>query len=383
MSEKRKIPFLAIGGVFERDDIDAATRVLESASAPGGNFFPLPEETDFNAALAEHEGATRAIAVNSCGTALDLCMMALEIGPGDEVIVPPLTFVCTATCAAARSAKVVFADIDPLTMCLDPRAVEAKITPRTKAVIPVHFAGLPCDIEAFDEISRKHSVAIIYDAAHAVGATYKGKPIGGAGKASCYSFQSNKNMTTIGEGGAVTTNDETFAEIVRQKKTFGFIYGAQLRLPAIGFNYRMTKPQLAVGLTQLAKVNRIIQQRLDRFVRMHELLTDVDEVILPHGIAPGHACHLYIIRLDADKAGFSRDALRTELADNFGVGTGCHYPAVWTWEAFNNIEYDSSDCDEAAKACRQVISLPIFPNTPVQDLEYIKEALQHAILNLK
>ena len=153
-AETRNIPFTALGGVFEQDDIDAALKVMQAAAEAGGNFFPLPEETDFQQAFAAHEGAAHAVAVNSCGTALDACMMVLGIEPGDEVITTPLTFVCTATCASALGAKVVFADIDPVTLCLDPRQVREKITGRTKAIIPVHFAGLAADIDGFEAITK-------------------------------------------------------------------------------------------------------------------------------------------------------------------------------------------------------------------------------------
>lgn len=383
MTPKRAIPFPALGGLFEQDDVDAATRVLVAAMEPGGSFFPLPEENDFQAALAAREGAARAIGVNSCGTALDLCMMALDIGPGAEVIVPPLTFVCTATCAAARGAKVVFADVDPETLCLAPAAVAAKITPRTKAIIPVHFAGLACDIDAFAALSEEYGVPVVYDAAHAVGARHRGRPLGAAGRAVCYSFQANKNITTMGEGGAVTTDDQEFAEMIRRKKTFGYVYGPELRVPTVGFNYRLTKPQLAVGLTQLAKVDRIIARRLERFEQMQRLLANVKELILPTGIKPGHGCHLYVVRLNTDKVGFERDALRRILRDTFGVGTAVHYPAVWSWEAFADLDYDRSDCPVAEKACSQVLSLPITPATPGEDLEYIAAALKAAIRQLQ
>jgi len=379
---KRDIPFSALGGLFEQDDVEAAAGVLRAATEEDGSFFPLPEENDFQTAFAQHEGAAKTIAVNSCGTALDLCTMALGVGPGDEVIVPPLTFVCSATCAAARGAKVVFADIDHETLCLDPGACEEKISANTKAIIPVHFAGLACDVDAFQTLSQKHGIPIIYDAAHAVGAKHKGAPVGGAGKASCYSFQSNKNMTTLGEGGAVTTNDADFAEIVRQKKTFGFIYAPRLRCVSVGSNYRMTKPQLAVGLTQLNKIDQVIAQRLERFTRVQELLADVEELILPARIAPGHACHLYVVRLDTDKVSFTRDDLRRELKDRLGVGTVVHYPAVWDWEVFTDIDHERSDCPVAGKACAQVLSLPIFPNTTFEDLDYIRDALKEAIPRL-
>ena len=362
---KHTVPFLALGGLFEQDDVEAAANVMASASAPGGNFFPLPEESDFQGALAGHESALKAVAVNSCGTALDLCMMALGIGPGDEVITTPLTFICSATCASARGARIVFADVDPDTLNLDPAQVRKKITDRTKAIIPVHFGGLAADVDGFAAITAETGVPVVYDAAHAVGAKYGGKGIGGAGKASCYSFQSNKNMTTLGEGGAITTDDEAFAEVVRQKKTFGFVYGGPtLRVVTQGFNYRMTKPQLATGLTQLAKIDRVNSLKREHARVLHEQLGDIPGIIRPSGIDDeGHAMHLYVIRVDSDAAGITRDELQKHLREQHQVGTAIHYPAVWDWEALANdhVDFDDSDCDVARRACGQVLSLPVFP----------------------
>lgn len=373
------VPFKVLGGIYEKDDVDKAIEVITNATKPEGNFFPLPEETEFQKALANHEGASFAVAVNSCGTALDLCMMVLGIKPGDEVITTPLTFVCTATCAAARGAKVVFADIDPLTLNLDPEKVRAKITEQTKAIIPVHFSGLACDIDAFDQISKDTGIPIIYDAAHAIGALYKGKSIGGRGHASCYSFQSNKNITTLGEGGAVTTDDAELAEKVRQKKTFGYVYGPSLRVVTVGFNYRMTKAQCAVGITQLAKAGRIISERQKRMMKMNELLEDIEEIIRPAGHGPEHGSHLYVARLDTDKVEFKTNKLQSHLKEKYKIGTAKHYPTVWTWEAFKDLAYDKSNCPVAEKACQQVFSLPIFPDTPFDDLEYISWAIKESI----
>ncbi len=377
----REVPFAALGGVFEQDDVDAANAVMQQAAAPGGSFFPLPEENDFQQALAKHEGAAKAAAVNSCGTALDLCLMALGVGPGDEVITTPLTFVCTATCAVALGAKVVFADVDRATMCLDAADVSRRITERTKAVLPVHFAGLAADCDAFDAITAKSGVPVIYDAAHAVGSKYRGAPIGGRGLANCYSFQSNKNMTTLGEGGAVTSNDEAFAEIVRRKKTFGYVYGPQLRVPTIGFNYRMTKPQCAVGITQLAKIDRVIACRLEVFQQMHQLLEDVPEIIRPAGIEAGHGCHLYVARLDVEQAGMDRAAFLAALKNNYRVACGIHYPAVWTWEAMSSLGYsaEAARCPIAQQASEQVVSLPLFPHTTPDDCQYIAWAIKETL----
>lgn len=378
----RTVPFLALGGLFEKDDVEAAQRVIAAAAEEGGNFFPLPEENDFQNALARHEGAAKAVGVNACGTALDLCMMALDVGPGDEVITTPLTFVCTATCASARGAKVVFADVDEKTLCLDPAKVRAKITPRTKAIIPVHFAGLAADIDAFAAITKETGVPVIYDAAHAVGTKYKGKPIGGAGKASCYSFQSNKNMTTLGEGGAVTSDDEGFAELVRQKKTFGYVYGGGgTRVVTQGFNYRLTKPQLAVGLTQLAKIDRVNQLKRDKARRLHRQLEGVEGLTLPAGVDDdGHAMHLYVARV----TGADRDAFRSHLKEQHGVATALHYPVVWSWDAFanDNIDYDANDCDIAVRACGQVVSLPVFATSSDEDIDYTAAAIRQTLKEL-
>ena len=375
----RSVPYLALGGVWEQDDVAAAHQVIAAAAEPNGNFFPLPEEADFQKALAAHEGSAHAVAVNSCGTALDLCMIALGIGPGDEVIVPGLTFVCSAGTAAARGARIVFADVDPQTLCLDPKAVEAKITPKTKAIIPVHFAGHSADIAAFDAITKKHGIPVIYDAAHAVGTKFRGQPIGGAGLASCYSFQSNKNMTTLGEGGAITSNDPEFSEKVRGLKTFGYVYGAKLRVTQIGYNYRMTKPQAATGITQLAKIDRFIADRLANYRKFLAELGDVPAITLPAGIDADHGCHLFVVRIDTDALKTTRDAFVKHLKDAWQVGTAIHYPAVWSWEAFAGVDYDNSATPVTHKACEQVVSLPLFPSSTAEDIAYTAQALRETV----
>ena len=379
----RRVPFQALGGVFDEGDVQAALNVMRAAAGPAGDFFPLPEETDFQKAFARHEGAGLCVACNSCGTALDLCMSALKVGPGDEVIVPGLTFVCTATCAVARGAKVVFADVDPATMCLDPAAVEKKVTGRTKAVIPVHFAGRACDVEAFEAIGRRHGVPIIYDAAHAVGTLWKGQPIGKWGLAGCYSFQANKNMTTLGEGGAVVTNDAGFAELVRQGKTFGYVYGPELRVVSIGSNYRLTKVQAAVGLAQLAKVDGVIARRRKNFLGLAERLGGIEEIRLPVGIGDEHGCHLFVVQLDLDKLGATRGEFRRRLQEGFGVGTAVHYPAVWDWEVSGTFAFDNIDCPETERICRSVLSLPVFPNSTEEDLDHIAQSISQVAGELR
>ena len=379
----REVPFLAVGGVYEEDDLQAATAVLEAVASGEGSFFPLPEEAEFQKVFAAHEGAAHAVGVNSCGTALDCCMMALDLGPGDEVITTPLTFVCTAGCAVARGARVVFADIDTDTLNLDPHRARERITDRTRAIIPVHFAGLAADLDAFEELSRETGVPVIYDAAHAVGATSRGEPVGGRGRASCYSFQSNKNMTCLGEGGAITTDDADFAKRVRQLKTFGYVYGPEgTRVESIGFNYRMGKVQYAVGLTQLAKIDRVVATRRQRMLALNDLLTGVPELILPSGFGPDHACHLHVVRLDTERVDFTTVEFTGHLKETYRVHTAKHYPPVWSWDAFSRLGYDGKGCPEAARAADQVFSTPVIPGTTDDDLEYIAWALKQTISDL-
>ncbi len=380
--EKRSVPYLALGGVYGDDDVEAARAVIAAAAEPGGNFFPLPEEKLFQEAFAEHEGAACAVAVNSAGTALDLCMMALGIGHGDEVITTPLTFVCSATTAMARGAKVVFADIDPRTLNLSPDAVERRITTRTKAVIPVHFAGLACDCERFEDISRKHGVSIIYDAAHAVSTKYSGVPVGGFGKASCYSFQSNKNLTTLGEGGAVTTDDPEYAETIRQMKTFGFIYGNPTRVVRVGFNYRMTKPQLAVGLCQLGKIDGIVARKRANFIAMNAALDGIEEIVPAPGVSDDHGSLMHVVRLRTDRVSCTRDEFAARLKNEWGVGTVVHYPAAWNWEVMKNAGYTAEGCPEAKKACMQVLSLPVFATTTPEEISYIAHAVKETLVSV-
>ena len=190
-----------MGGVYEQDDVEAVSRLLADIAEENGTFFPLPEENDFQNAFASHEGARKAIAVNSCGTGLDCCMMALGIGEGDEVITTPLTFICTAGTAIARGARVVLADIDPVSLNLDPQKAREKITERTRAIIPVHFAGLACDVDAFDLISVETGVPVIYDAAHAVGTRLPGQPGWRPGKGLVLQFSKQQEHDVPRRGG--------------------------------------------------------------------------------------------------------------------------------------------------------------------------------------
>ncbi len=382
--EKRNLPWYAMGALIEQEDVEIASKTIEACAHSPKGFFRLPEEPEFQKLFASHEDAAYASAVNSCGTGLDLALWHFDIKKGDEVITTPLTFVCSATCAMIRDATVVFADIDPVTYNLDPREVEKKITSRTKAVIPVHFGGVPCDIEAFDALSKKYNVKIIYDAAHATGSKYKGRPVGGFGDMTVYSFQTNKNMTTLGEGGAITTNNENSFRHIERMKSFGFQYGSIDDVVQLGTNLRMTKIQSAAGILQLNKVDRNNAMRNLGVNWINKGLKDVPEVVCP-SVPQGDysACHLNTYRIDDEKSGIDVKEFFKCLKEEYTVGIAFHYKPVYEWKIFKDLGYNGKDTPIAARVCRQLFQLPVFAHMTKEDYEYIAWAIKETVARLR
>lgn len=382
--EIQKIPWKSLGGLYDQDEIDIVIKMVKAQAESAAGFFRLPEEPDFEKAFAEHEGADYASAVNSCGTGLDLAMRILDIGPGDEVITSPLTFVATTHCIVGTGAKLVFADIDPKSYNLDPEKVKEKITPRTKAVIPVHMCGMPADIDGFDQIASESGVHIVYDAAHAVGTLYNGKKVGPAGDMSVYSFQTNKNITTLGEGGMVTTNNPTFHARLQRIKSFGFQYGKVDDVVEWGSNYRMSKLQSAVGLTQLKKVRTILDTRHQYSHRLTEALKDVPEIITPFDDGT-HFCpyHLYLLRFNDEAIDATRDAFVELLKGKYQVGVTFHYPPLWDFSFYRNMGYGPEGLPIAEQVLRQLFNVPVFPFMTPAQIDYVAWAIKQSIADLK
>lgn len=385
--KKMRITYPAKGGIYTANDIAAVMRLLEDACRRENGFFPQPEEENFQVQLASREGAKRAIAVSSCGTALDCCMTALGIGPGDEVITSPLTFVATASTALLRGATVVLADIDEHTFNLDPADVRRKLSPRTKCIIPVHFAGLPCDVRGFDSISREFGIPVVYDSAHALGAKYEGKPIGSWGYATCYSFQFNKLMTCLGEGGAVLTDDENLAERLRQMRTFGFSYPDKSTYEggdvlSIGMNYQMNKVQYAVGLSQLDNLDAVLAHRRKVMQRLNRELAGVEEVITPAGHGDQHGSLHYILRINRRLVNGPADEFRHILAKDFGIETRLHYPPLWEWPAFSAYGRSKESCPIAAQVCREIFTLPVSPYLSDDECQYLVRSIKETAARL-
>jgi dTDP-4-amino-4,6-dideoxygalactose transaminase len=322
--------FLVFGSPrIEEQSIEDVADVLRSGWLGSG-----PRCKAFEAAFESYVQAGAALAMNSCTAALHLALLALDIGPGDEVITTPMTFCATSNVIVHAGATPVFADIDPITWNLDPAQVAGKITARTKAILPVHYLGRPCDVEAFDRIARKHNLKVIYDAAHAIEARVGGKSVANWGDATCYSFHTTKNITT-GEGGMLVSQQADIirkAAVLRQNgldadswtRYQGKRFGRYLTVTA-GFKYNMSDINAAIGLTQLPRIEEWLVRREEIWTQYLRELEPLP-FILPAPVAEGtrHARHLFTPLLDLDRAGFSRDELIEQLKER-GVGTGIHF----------------------------------------------------------
>jgi dTDP-4-amino-4,6-dideoxygalactose transaminase len=281
-----------------------------------------PRAQRFEAALAERLGVAHALGTSSGTAALHLAVLAAGVGPGDEVITTPMTWVSTANVVLHAGAKPVFVDIEPETLNLDARRVEEAVTERTRALIPVHFAGQPCDEDALLEIARAHDLVLIEDAAHALGASHKGRPIGSIGDLTMFSFHPAKNLTT-GEGGAVSTNSGELAERVKRLRfhgidqrpdtRFGGRGPASYELVEAGFKYNFTDIQAAIGLHQLARLDELNARRSQLAKVYRAQLSEVPHVE-PLGTAPYehvHAWHILVVRLEPDALSLDRDGVAT------------------------------------------------------------------------
>jgi dTDP-4-amino-4,6-dideoxygalactose transaminase len=373
-------------------EIDAVARALRSGWVTTG-----PETRAFEQELAAFladgaggaagAGGRHAIAVNSATAGLHLALEALGVGPGDEVIAPTLTFTATVEVARYLGADVALADVDPVTLNIDPACIEAAITPRTKAILPVHYGGLACDMAAIHAIAARHGLHVVEDAAHALSATYRGAQVGTlASSATVFSFYANKTMTT-GEGGMAVTRDAKLAERMRVMRLHGISRDAfdrfQSRTPAWyyeivapGFKYNMTDVAAAMGRVQLARLPGFLERRQQLAQRYRAALADLP-LILPAGAPPGdmHAWHLYVIRL-ADPARVTRDAVIQALSD-VGIGTSVHYVPLHRqpyWRDRYGLQPEQFPV--ADRAYQRMLSIPLFTAMSDADQERVIAALR-------
>lgn len=338
----------------------AVARVLASGQLAAGE-----EVERFERRFAEICQVREALAVSNGTAALHLALLAHEIGPGDEVITSPFSFAATGNTIVLVGATPVFVDVDPRTYNLDPALVEAAITPRTKAIMPVHLYGNPADMDRLMSIAQAHGLAMIEDACQAHGASINGKRVGSFGTG-CFSFYATKNVTT-GEGGAITTDDPAIAERVRLLRSHG--QRQRYEHVAIGYNYRMTNIQAAIGVVQLGKFDQLTEQRIANAAFLTERLSRY--VQTPVSL-PGHrhVYHQYSIRVPA---AMDRDAFARALADR-GVGTGVHYPCpIHKQPYYQQLGYGDQSLPHAETAAARVLSIPVHPALSQADLERVAE----------
>lgn len=341
-----------------------------------------PRTIAFEKQLAEYTGAKQAVAVNSCTAALHLSLLALGIGEGDEVITSPFTFASTGNVIAHTRARPVFCDIETQTYNLDQESLVKSITPRTKAILPVHYGGQPCDLDACRKIAVSHRLSLIEDAAHAIGAEYRGKKLGTFSQATCFSFYATKNMTT-GEGGAVTTDDEKLADWIRVRRLHGISRDAWKRyaekggwyyeIEDDGWKYNMTDLQAAIGIPQLKKLDGFIAQRRRYASYYNRELAEVGGLILPtERPEVKHTYHLYPILLEK----YDRSRFIDQMSD-LGIGTSVHFIPLHLHPYYQRtFGYKPGDFPRAEWVYQREVSLPLYPKMKEADLDRVIRAVK-------
>ncbi len=363
------------------EEIQAVVDTLKSSWISTG-----PKSVAFAKAFREYVGAPYSVATNSCTSALHLCLSACGVGPGDEVITTPMTFAATANVIVHQGARPVFADIEKEGFLIDPDQIEKKIGEKTKAIIPVHYAGMACNMDRIAAIAKARKVKLIEDAAHAAGTQYKGKKIGSIGDFTCFSFYVTKNLSTA-EGGMVTTADAEAAKTIEKLSLHGLDLDAWQRYSKKGFKhyeivypgykYNMTDIAAALGLEQLKKLDNFISTRETYAKKFEKELGAIDCLILPRDNGLGrHAWHLYPVLVRPEMLNINRDQFLEALhAENIGVGI--HYRAVHLQKYYREtFGFKPGDFPNAEFVSDRVLSLPLYPKMTLRDMDQTIEAVR-------
>ena len=371
-----KVPFFSPW--ITKEDKIAVLNALDSVLLTDG-----PKLRQFEAAFAKFTGAKYAIGVSNATSALHLSLKAIGIGKGDEVIVPDMTFVATANAVVLSGAIPVFADVEKETMNISIDSIKKKINSKTKAILPVHFAGKSCDIVKINKIAKENNLKIIEDCAHAIGTRHGKKHVGNFGSAGCFSFYPTKNITTI-EGGMVITNSKDVAKYVMTARNHGLTKTLTQRyshgkpwdydMEESGYNYRLDEIRSALGLSQLKRIKKLNALRKNIFEYYNKRLKDLRYIITPHS-SPNddHAYHLYILRVEKnDKV--SRDELFRHLLQ-YGIRTSVHYKPLHMFTAFKKLKSDANHLKNSQLLYDEVISLPFYPNMSRKQQDYVVNSI--------
>ncbi|MEM3364400.1 MAG: UDP-4-amino-4,6-dideoxy-N-acetyl-beta-L-altrosamine transaminase [Candidatus Micrarchaeia archaeon] len=359
---------------IEKDDVSTVGTALTDEYLTTG-----PRVREFEQKICEYVNSKFCVAVNSGTSALDIAVASLGLPPGSEIITTPFTFAASANCILYNNCKPVFADINPQTYNIDPEDVRKRITSKTKAIICVDYAGQPCDLDELKEIAEKHNLYLIEDAAHSLGAEYKGKKIGGIADITAFSFHPVKIITT-GEGGAVTTNDEKLYQKMKLLRNHGIDKTPSERadyrydMKILGRNYRITDFQCALGISQIMKIDRFIERRTEIANKYTKMLDGIQGIKTPY-IKKNvrHAWHLYTILVKS----IERDRFFGEMR-NRGIGVNVHYIPVYKFTYYKQV-FGGIRLPNVEEISSKIISLPIYPTLKDEELEKVVGSIKEII----
>jgi perosamine synthetase len=365
---------------LDEEDIAAVVEVLSSDWLTTG-----PKVGEFEATFADFVEAEEAVAVSNGTAALHAAMYAADIGPGDEVIVTPMTFAASANCIVYQGGTPIFADVDLDTLLIDPEQVEAQITPRTKAIVAVDYTGQPCDYDALQAVADQYDLMLVADACHAIGGSYKGRPVGSLADLSTFSFHPVKHITT-GEGGMITTDAPELARRMRVFRNHGVTTDHRQRekegswfyeMVDLGYNYRLTDVQCVLGLSQLRKLPGWVKRRQAIAQHYNEAFADLPAV-QPLGVCDdvSHAYHLYMFQLDLERLSVDRAQVFAALVAE-GIGVNVHYIPVHLHPFYReHFGTGSGLCPVAEAAYERLVTLPMFPRMSEEDVEDVIMAVR-------
>lgn len=369
---------------IDNEDINEVVEVLKSDWLTTG-----PKVSEFEEQFCKYIGCNYAVAVNSGTSALDIAVASLELEKGSEVITTPFTFVATANCILYNGIKPVFADITHDTYNINPEEIKKKITPRTKAIIYVDYAGQPCDIDEIREIAQDNNINLIEDAAHACGAEYKGRKVGNFADLTEFSFHPVKHITT-GEGGMITTDNKELYEKLKLLRNHGIDRDAIARfgkdasyaydMKMLGRNYRITDFQCALGMSQLKKLDKFIERRQEIVKMYNEEFKSIEEVTIPY-VKPEvkHAWHIYTILIDKN---IDRDKF-FNLMKSKGIGVNVHYIPTYKFSYYKkNFDFNDKDFPVTESVFKRIITLPLFPSMSDKDVCEVITAVKNTIKEL-
>lgn len=364
---------------IEEDDIQAVVDVLRSDYLTTG-----PKIAEFEKMVADYVGAKYAVAISNGTSALHAACFAAGIQPGDEVITTPLTFAASSNCVLYCGGTPVFADVDPKTYNIDPEDIRRKITDKTKAIIAVHLAGQPCDMDEIHKIAKEHDLLVIEDGAHALGSVYKGKKVGTLSDMTTFSFHPVKPITT-GEGGMIVTDNEEFYQKMMLFRSHGITHDENLMTRNdgswfyqqldLGYNYRITDIQCALGCSQMKKLDRFLARRKEIVARYNEAFADCENIIIPYQLPETESgWHLYIVQVKNCDRKKVFEALREQ-----GIAVNVHYIPVYMHPYYQEHGYKDVHCRNAEEVYSHIISLPLYPTLTEEQQQYVIETLKYVI----